>query len=83
LLLLAKLAFFALMLLLAVANRLRWTPRLDAGADRPLALRRLRRNVAAELLLGAAVLALVGVLGVTAPPAHEPGFHPMHDMQSR
>jgi copper resistance protein D len=86
-LLLAKLALFALMLLLALANRIWWTPRLDDGtaasANRPLALRRLRRNVLAELLLGAAVLVLVGVLGVTAPPAHEAAMHQMPGMQHR
>lgn len=83
-LLLAKLALFALMLLIALANRVLWAPRLDgsgvAGGDRLLATRRLRRNVLAELLLGAAVLALVGVLGVTAPPAHQAAHQmDMHD----
>jgi copper resistance protein D len=85
-LLLAKLALFALMLLLALANRTRLMPWLDGPAparDRLLAIRRLRRNVVAELLLGAAVLALVGVLGVTAPPAHAPAMHRMGDMHPR
>jgi copper resistance protein D len=86
LLLLAKLALFALMLLLALANRIRLMPWLSGptpARDRLVAVRRLRRNVVAELLLGAAVLALVGVLGVTAPPAHEAGMHRMDDMHPR
>jgi copper resistance protein D len=80
LLLLAKIALFGLMLLLAVVNRIWWTPRLEprAAGDGLLATRRLRRNVVAELLLGTAVLFLVGVLGVTAPPSHE---HTMHHGQ--
>jgi copper resistance protein D len=81
LLLLAKIALFGLMLVLAAVNRIWWTPRLEARAgagDRLLASRRLLRNVMAELLLGTAVLFLVGVLGVTAPPSHE---HTMHHGQ--
>jgi putative copper resistance protein D len=84
-LLLAKLALFAVMLLLALANRLRLMPWLDraaASGDRLAAIRRLRRNVVAELLLGAAVLAFVGVLGVTAPPAHERAMEVMPGMDA-
>ena len=69
-LLLAKLALFTAMLALACANRLRWTPRLAAGGEAGIARRRLRRNAIAETSLGAAVLGLVGVLGVTAPALH-------------
>ena len=66
-LLCAKLVLFAAMLALAAANRLRWTPQLET---RPLALSRLRRNTAAEIVLGLGVLALVAALGVTVPALH-------------
>jgi putative copper resistance protein D len=69
-LLLAKLALFAAMIALAAANRMRWTPRLAAGGEAGLARRRLRRNAIAETSLGAAVLGLVGALGVTVPALH-------------
>jgi putative copper export protein/mono/diheme cytochrome c family protein/peroxiredoxin len=69
--LLVKLALFAAMLVLAAANRLRWTPRLRAAGGEPaLALKRLRRNAIAETSLGAAVLGVVGLLGVTVPAPH-------------
>jgi putative copper resistance protein D len=70
-LLLAKLALFASMIALAAANRLRWTPRLAAASGEPgLARQRLRRNAIAETSLGAAVLGVVGALGVTVPALH-------------
>jgi putative copper resistance protein D len=64
-LLLAKIALVALMLVVAAANRWLLTPRLAAGDVR--AAIALRRNASAEILLGALVIALVGVLGITAP----------------
>ncbi|HET7766079.1 MAG TPA: copper homeostasis membrane protein CopD [Burkholderiales bacterium] len=67
-LLLAKLALFAGMIALAAANRLRWTPRLRGEPG--IALRRLRRNAISETSLGAAVLGVVGALGVTVPALH-------------
>ena len=67
-LLLAKVALFAAMIALASANRLRWTPRLRTVGEP--ALKRLRRNAIAETTLGAAVLGVVGVLGVTVPALH-------------
>jgi len=70
-LLLAKLALFAAMIALAAANRVRWTPRLAAASgEAGLARRRLRRNAIAETSLGAAVLGIVGALGVTVPALH-------------
>jgi len=70
-LLLAKLGLVAAMVALAAANRMRWTPRLAAaGGEAGLARRRLRRNAIAETSLGAAVLGVVGALGVTAPALH-------------
>jgi putative copper resistance protein D len=83
LLLSAKLALFALMLALAASNRLQLTPRI-AGAARPdtaalLAARRLRRNVLAEMLLAAALIGVVGTLGVTPPAVHEQPAHHHHE----
>lgn len=72
-LLLGKLALFGVMLVLAAVNRLRLTPALGtdlaSGHDPESALGRLRRSVAAETLLGAALLGLVAVMGTLAPPS--------------
>ncbi|HUL92367.1 MAG TPA: copper homeostasis membrane protein CopD [Burkholderiales bacterium] len=70
LLLCAKLALFAVMLALAAANRLRWTPRLALAGESALALSRLRRNALAEIAIGLGVLGLVAALGVTVPALH-------------
>ena len=69
-LLCVKLALFAAMLLLAASNRFSIVPELlrqaTAGGTRaPLA--RLKRHVAGEQLLGAAVIFAVGVLGTMEP----------------
>ena len=69
-LLCAKLALFAAMLALALANRLHWTPRLALAGESVLALSRLRRNALAEIALGLGVLGLVAALGVTVPALH-------------
>jgi putative copper resistance protein D len=69
-LLLVKIALFLGMLALATVNRLWHTPALAAEAgEKPAhsALRQLRRNVMIEIAAGAAVLAVVAVLGVTPP----------------
>jgi putative copper resistance protein D len=63
--LIAKIALVALMLCVAAVNRWLLTPRLRTGDVR--AAIALRRNAGAEILLGALVVALVGVLGITAP----------------
>jgi putative copper export protein len=58
------------MLALATVNRLWHTPALAAEAgEKPAhsALRQLRRNVMIEIAAGAAILAVVAVLGVTPP----------------
>ena len=65
-LLLLKLVLFALMLVLAVVNRLVLTPRL-AGRG---ALRWLTRNSTVELALGLAILTIVGMLGTMHPAIH-------------
>ena len=72
-LLIAKLVLFALMLALAAGNRFRLTPRLGAvlaaGEDPRRVRGRLRRNVVAETLVGAVLLAVVAVMGTLAPPS--------------
>ncbi|HEY8051076.1 MAG TPA: CopD family protein [Ramlibacter sp.] len=75
-----KLALFALMLLLAAVNRFVIVPRVERGAGTCGSLRSLRASVLAELLLGAAVIAVVACLGVTPPAAHEHQMHE-HEMQ--
>lgn len=72
-LLLIKVALFFVMVAIAVVNRQVWTPRLvqDASAGRD-ALSRLRRNAAIEAGLGAIIIVVVAVLGVTPPPALHP-----------
>jgi putative copper resistance protein D len=67
-LLLAKLTLFVAMVALAGANRARLTPRVAAGDAS--ALRALVRNATLEAAAGLAVVAIVGVMGVTVPPAH-------------
>jgi putative copper resistance protein D len=68
-LLLVKLLLVAAMVALALVNRLRLLPRLDAAAaDARVPLRALCRSVAFEQMLGLAILAVVAVLG-TWPPA--------------
>jgi putative copper resistance protein D len=62
--LLAKLALFVGMLMLAAANRYRHTPAVAEGAS----LGPVRRSVAWEAGIGLAVLALVAWLGTLAPP---------------
>jgi putative copper resistance protein D len=61
-----KLILVALMLLLASANRWWLTPRIASAGDAQ-DVRHLRGHILAEQLLGLAVLAIVGVLGATAP----------------
>lgn len=76
-LLLAKIALFALMLVVAAINLRRLTPRLAAsdGGGAPRAAGHMRRNAYIEAGLGLAVLAIVGVLGTLPPGLHEePGW---------
>jgi putative copper resistance protein D len=79
-LLLAKIAIFAIMVVIAAVNLLRMTPRL-APASRPpqpllwAAVGHLRRNALIEAGLGLAVLAIVAILGILPPGLHtEPGW---------
>jgi putative copper resistance protein D len=72
-LLLAKLALFGLMLLMAASNRFRLTPGLGralAGdGSTEAAMRRLARSVWLEAAAGFVVLGLVSLLGTLAPPS--------------
>lgn len=68
-LLLAKLALFAAMLALAAVNRLVLSPRLSTGQSAAAAS--LRRNALLETAFGAGIVAIVGVLGITIPAAHQ------------
>lgn len=75
-LLLLKLGLVGLMLLIATDNRFRLTPQLlaTAGQDnagfQPIAVGRLRCNVMVEIGLGAAILFIVGALGIMHPAVH-------------
>ena len=79
-LLLAKIAIFLTMVVIAAVNLLRMAPRLaPAPGMRPALLRaaigHLRRNALLEAVLGACVLAIVAILGVLPPALHtEPGW---------
>ncbi|WP_309630218.1 copper homeostasis membrane protein CopD [Brevundimonas sp.] len=73
LLLIAKLALFAVMFALAAHNRLTLTPALshavEARADTANVVRRLRTSIGLEMLAGLALLGLVAAMGVQMPPA--------------
>lgn len=72
-LLMFKMALFAVMLLFATANRFWLMPQLaplsctDVQTD---ALRQLMRNSVVEIILGMAIIAIVGVLGILHPAIH-------------
>jgi len=80
-LVLAKVALFAVMLALAAVNRWKLSPRVVAADE--AALRLLSRNAMLELALGAAVLAIVGVLGITVPAMHPQHHHELHSGTAR
>ena len=73
LLLIAKLALFAVMVGLAAHNRFTLTPALSHAvgvqADTAHALRRLRISIGLEMMAGFALLGLVAAMGVQMPPA--------------
>jgi copper resistance protein D len=76
-LLVIKIALFLVMVGVAAINRLRLTPRLVADGDAPAtqrAQRALCRNATIETALGAAVIAIVAVLG-TLPPGNHANHH--------
>ena len=73
LLLIAKLALFAVMVGLAAHNRFNLTPALsravESQADTADVARRLRTSIGMEMLAGFALLGLVAAMGVQMPPA--------------
>ena len=73
LLLIAKLALFAVMVGLAAHNRFTLTPALsravEAQTDTDCAVRRLRTSIGLETLAGLALLGLVAAMGMQMPPA--------------
>ena len=73
-LLVMKLSLFSIMIGFGAYNFLRLRPQLaladEQNAKRPNALRKLMRNVIAELCLGMIIVLIVGALGVTPPPRH-------------
>ncbi|AZO80503.1 MULTISPECIES: CopD family protein [unclassified Bosea (in: a-proteobacteria)] len=71
LLLLGKAAVFATLLALAALNRFVLTPRLAAGARRPLLI-----SIAIELALGIGAIAMAAWLANQPPGAHEPPAWP-------
>ena len=79
-LLLIKVALFLLMVAIAAINRQVWTPRLIhvSVASSRKALSRLRRNAAIEAGLGAVIIVIVAVLGMTPPGLHQ---QPIPEMQ--
>jgi len=77
-LLLAKIALFAVMLVIAAFNRLDLLPRLEVtGARSRGAAARLARNALIEAVIGLGVVAIAATLGTLPPAAHEPisGLH--------
>jgi putative copper resistance protein D len=64
-LLLVKVALASIMIGLAILNRWRFAPALRNDADG--AVQRLRASVGGEFVLGLAILAIVGLLGVMPP----------------
>ncbi len=64
--LMAKLALVALLLAVALWNRLYLTPQVEQGDD--LGRRRMRRSIVAELVLVAGILGVVGLWRFTPPP---------------
>jgi putative copper resistance protein D len=76
-LLLAKIALFAAMLIVAAVNLLRLTPRLSVttGAAAGRTAAQLQRNTLVEAGLGLGVVVIVGLLGTLPPGLHEqPGW---------
>ena len=73
-LLVLKLFLFLIMVGLGAWNLLRLKPQLKSAGksndQQRTALRKLMRNVIAELCLGTLIVLIVGALGVTPPPRH-------------
>jgi copper resistance protein D len=71
-LLLIKLCLFAAMLAFAALNRFWLVPALagKSDIDEATALGTLRRHILCEQILGAFIILIVGVLGITEPASH-------------
>jgi putative copper resistance protein D len=73
-LLVMKLFLFSIMIGFGACNLLRFKPQLapanEQNAKQPDALRKLMRNVIAELCIGTLIVLIVGALGATPPPRH-------------
>jgi copper resistance protein D len=71
----AKAMLFVLILLVAAVNRFSLTPALQSQVESRSAgaLRALWRNVILELVMGAAILLIVGEVGTLPPAAHQHG----------
>ncbi|WP_017504255.1 CopD family protein [Brevundimonas aurantiaca] len=71
-LLIVKLVLFGLMLVLAASNRFALTPALGRSLQtvdaRMASLGRLKRSVILESVVGAALVAVVAILGIQPPP---------------
>jgi putative copper export protein len=69
-----KVLLFFITIALGACNLLRFKPQLavadDQNAKQRDVLRKLMRNVIAELCLGAIIVLVVGALGATPPPRH-------------
>jgi putative copper resistance protein D len=69
-----KLFLFFMMIVLGGCNLVRFKPQLavsdEQNAQQRNALRKLLRNVIAELCLGTIIVLVVGALGATPPPRH-------------
>jgi mono/diheme cytochrome c family protein len=76
-LLLLKISLFAFMLLIAAVNRLRLTPRLDAGGGALRALTQLKRSALFETAVGLSILGIVGLLGIMPPGSHTEPVWPL------
>jgi len=73
-LLMIKLFLFSIMIGFGPCNLLRFKPKLalanEQNAQQRDALRKLMRNVIAELCIGTLIVLIVGALGATPPPRH-------------
>ena len=73
-LLVMKLFLFSIMIGFGACNLLRFKPQLalanESNAKQRDALRKLMRNVIAELCIGTLIVLIVGALGATPPPRH-------------
>ena len=77
----AKIVLFLTIILIASYNRMRLAPRIEAGgAEGPGSLAALYRNALLEILFGAVIIAVVGVLGNMAPSMHFHGPGMQHHM---